>query len=81
MFVVVKYDESSGDSSDDEPLAPMKRKLTKAPKDSSSGDEDVPLVNLAAKKKEPVKKNTKKKTAAQGRGSTKRRGIVAGIMT
>ncbi|XP_078124254.1 uncharacterized protein LOC144529159 [Sander vitreus] len=94
----VKYAESSSDISDDEPLATIKKKVTKAPKekktsdnsketqlkdkslkdssssDSNSDDSYVPLVNANAKKKKPVKKNTKRTTASPGRASRKRRG-------
>ncbi|XP_036948243.1 nucleolar protein dao-5-like [Acanthopagrus latus] len=38
----VKYAESSSDSSDDEPLAVMKRKLTKAPKAQKNGKNTKP---------------------------------------
>lgn len=40
--VSVKYAESSSDSSDDEPLAVTKKKLTKAPKEQKNGKKTKP---------------------------------------
>ncbi|KAK2830701.1 hypothetical protein Q5P01_018632 [Channa striata] len=80
---IVKYAESSSDSSDEEPLATLKKMTTKAFKEKNmsadnkktkikdnSSDDDVPLVNLIAKKK-TLKKNTKKETMSQ----KKRQGV------
>ncbi|XP_070702215.1 nucleolar protein dao-5-like isoform X2 [Pempheris klunzingeri] len=54
--------------------AKRKDKSLKDPSTSdSSSDDDVPLVNLVAKKKKPVKKNTKTTSESKGR-ARKRRG-------
>lgn len=36
LLILVKYAETSSDSSDDEPLATMKQKLTKAPREQKT---------------------------------------------
>lgn len=114
FFVLVKYAESSSDSSDNEPLVKIKKTTTKEQKISAgkkkksvkgrqqvisnefnsvcwrtslfvfvkelsagnSSDDGVLLVNLIAKKKKQLKKNTKTKTVSQGTASKNRQGIL-----